>query len=168
MRNTVRVGALFTTWLVFVWFAVFGEFSWISLFAAILVSVAVQWFFPLPHQKGIWHFRLFPILWLVIRFVTDMVKAGVHVALLVVSGKKHRDAIIACPTRTDNPVYLAVLVAMVSLVPGTIVLQVDQPRRVLYLHCLDIDFQGGIDGIKKMVLDQESRILEAVAPKEES
>lgn len=166
MKNTVRVGILFTVWLVFVWFAVFGEFSWVSLVGALLVALAAQWFFPLPHQKGIWHFRLFPTIWLVIRFIWDMVRAGVHVAQLVITGKKHDDAIIECPIRTNNHVDISVLVAMVSLVPGTIVLEIDLPNKVLYLHCLDTEFQGGTEGIKRMVLSQEARILRAVASDE--
>lgn len=159
-----RVGLLMTLWLSFVWFAVFESYSWLNLVVAVLVAIVVQLVFPLPHRSGIWHVRLGPMFHLVFRFMWDLVRAGFHVTVLVLKGGPREDAIIRCPIRSCTPEYVTILVAMTSLIPGTIVLQTDRNREVMYLHCLDINGQGGIEGVRAATSAQEARILRAVAP----
>lgn len=159
-----RVGVLFTVWLVFVWMAVFGELTWLSILGALIVGVAAQALFPLPHHEGIWQIRPILALYLAAHFIWDLARAGVHVAWLVISGRPHEDAILRCEIRSSNPVYLTILAAMTSLIPGTIVVQVDRSKKVIYLHCLDVEAQGGASGIRRATSNQEARILRAVAP----
>lgn len=158
-----------TVWLVLVWVAAIGSVTPLSLVGALLLSVLIQVAFPLPHRSG--HFRFHPLslAWLMIRYVWDVARAGVHVAWLILSprsqSRSRQDSILRCPVRTDNPEYLTILSAMTSLIPGTIVIRVDRPRRLVYLHCLDVEGQGGADAIRRATRDQEERILRAVAPR---
>lgn len=165
-RHVCRLDPLFTVALVIAWMAVFGHLSWVTFLGGLLVSILVQVLFPLPHQRGTWRIRPLRFLYLVVRFIWDLIAAGIHVGILVLFPRPHENAILRCETRTSNPVYLTILAAMVSLVPGTIVVEVDRKRRRMYLHCLDVAGQGGIDGIKRATAAQEERILWAVAPRE--
>ncbi len=159
-----RVTVTYTLWLFFIWVAAFGNVEPLTLVGGLLVAFIVQWSFPLPLRTGIFVFRPFRALWLAIRFLYDTIRAGLHVSWLVLRPEPRRDAIIAIATRTDNPEYLTILSAMTSLVPGTIVLEVDPVFRYIYLHCLDVDFQGGVEGVRAAVRAQEARILQALAP----
>lgn len=159
-----RMSVLFTAWLLFIWLAAFGTASWMSMAGGLLVALAIEWFFPLPHQSGTWHIRPLRLLKLVAKFLWDLIRSGIHVAYLVLVPKQREDAIIRCDVRSINPVYISVLVAMTSLIPGTIVVQVDRPHKRIFLHVLDLQHQGGAEGVRQAVHAQETRILWAIAP----
>lgn len=159
-----RFSLIFTLWLLFIWFAAFGDFSWVSLIGGTVIAIAIQWLFPLPHQSKTWHVRAVPLAWLVVRFLWDMTKAGLHVAYLVIFSPPRKDGIVECQVRSVNPVYISILVAMTSLIPGTIVVQVDRSQRRIFLHVLDMEYQGGIAGVREATAAQETRILRALAP----
>lgn len=158
------ISLVFTFWLVFVWVAVFGSFTPLSVLGAIIVSLAVQWVLPLPRRPRYFWFRPLQVLYLIGYFLWDLLRAGVHVSLLVLFPRPRVDAIIRCPVKSDVPEYLTILAAMTSMIPGTIVVRIDRRRHFMYLHSLDIEKQGGVEGVRAATAAQEERILRAVAP----
>lgn len=161
-----HVSISMTLWLLVVWALVFGSLELAVLAGGVLVAIAVQLIFPLPVNKNLWRVRLLPFLYLVVRFNWDLITAGTHVAWLVITGRNHDDGIIKCEVRSDNPVYMTIVAAMTSMVPGTIVVEASRSEHALYLHVLDIEAQGGIEGVRVAVLAQEKRVLIALAPGE--
>lgn len=159
-----RVSPVLTLWLVLVWVMVFGSLSWLTVLGGLLVALAVQVAFPLPHASPRWHWRVWPMVVLVVRFVRDMVAAGLEVAWLVLSGRHTHTGIVRVELRSGDPVHMTIVSAMTSLVPGTIVVRVARLAGVIYLHVLDVDRQGGPEGVRRAVLGQEARVLRAVAP----
>ncbi len=159
-----RVSVAMTVWLTLVWIAVFGSFTPLVIVSGIVLAAIVQMVFPLPLQRNLWHIRISYLLVLVIRFIWDLVVAGSSVSVLAVTGKPHQDGIIRVDTRSGNPVYMTILAAMSSMVPGTIVVKLDPKDKAMYLHVLDLAAHGGIEGARKEAQDQEKRILLALAP----
>lgn len=158
-----RVSALLTVWLVTVWVLLWGRPTWLTVGGGVLVAVLVQVAFPLPHHGRLFHPRPGAVAVLLGRFLADVVAAGWHVAWVVVVGRPHREAVVRCRLRSSDALYVSVVTAMTSLIPGTIALEVDDRRRVLYLHCFDVDHQGGIDAVRRATLAQEARVLRALA-----
>ena len=151
-----------TLWLVVLWMMLFADLSWLTVLSGFLVALAVQWAFPLPRTGSSWHIRWGSLVVLLVRFVVDVIRAGVQVSWLVLSGRPTHSAILRVHLRSSDPVHLTAISAMTSLVPGTIVVRVDRLTATLYLHVLDIDAQGGPDAVREAVLDQEKRILYAI------
>jgi len=151
-----------TLWLTALWILVFGHLTWVTLISGILVALAVQWFFPLPHTSSTWHVRPFAVVVLLVRFVWDVIRAGLQVSWLVLSGRHVRSAVLRVNLHSADPVHLTAVSAMTSLVPGTIVFRVERLTGTIYLHVLDVDGQGGIEAVRASVLDQERRILAAI------
>ena len=164
-RPYPRLSWIFTVWLLAVWLALFGAVTWTLVLGGLVAAIVIQWLFPLPHQSGTWQLRPLSLIVLVVRFLWDVVRAGLHVAALVLFSRSREDMVIGCTVRSVNPVYLAVLVAMTSLIPGTIVMQIDRRSKRIYLHVLDSQFQGGATGVRAATSAQEARILRAIAPK---
>lgn len=160
-----RLSFVMTAWLMLVWVSVFGWLTPLSMLGALILAILVQVVFPLPHRAGNLWFHPVWLVWLMARFVWDMVRAGVHVAGLVLFSRPRTDSILRCSVRSDNPEYLTILAAMTSLIPGTIVIRIDRAHRTIYLHCLDVEGQGGAEAIRRATSQQEERILRAVAPK---
>ncbi len=157
-----RLSGGLTLWLAVLWVMVFGHITWVTVLGGVLAAVAVQWFFPLPHTSSTWHVRPLAVLVLLIRFLGDVIRAGLQVSWLVLSGRHVRSAIVRVDLRSADPVHLTAISAMTSLVPGTIVVRVDRLAGSVYLHVLDVDGQGGLDAVRSAVLDQERRILMAI------
>ncbi|MFC7582154.1 Na+/H+ antiporter subunit E [Schaalia naturae] len=157
-----RLSPGLTVWLTFLWVMVFGDLSWMTVLGGILASLAVQWAFPLPHSSSRWHVRPGAVTVLLARFVADVIRAGLQVSWLVLSGRPVRSAIVRVDLRSADPVHLTGVSAMTSLVPGTIVVRVDRLTGTIYLHVLDLERQGGVEAVRSSVLDQERRILLAI------
>ncbi len=158
-----RVSIAMTLWLVAIWVVVFSQISWIVVLSGVLFAVVIQLVLPMPTHRNLWHFRVGFLIILVTRFVWDLVHAGVQVSGLVLSGKPHEDGIVECQTRSGNPVYMTIVAAMCSMIPGTVVLKVDPGKRAMYLHALNLPAQGGVEGVRSSVASQEKRVLLAVA-----
>lgn len=161
--NRLHVSIAMTLWLMAVWVAVFSSVSWLVLLSGFLLALLVQVVLPMPNSPGIWHFRLLYAITLVLRFVWDLVRAGVQVAGLVLSNGSHEDGIVECRLRSGNPVYMTIVAAMCSMIPGTVVLKVDPASKTMYLHCLDLPGQGGLAGVRDATEKQEKRVLLAFA-----
>lgn len=161
-----RVSGAMTVWLLLVWIAVFSSVQPLVLLSGVVLAALVQMIFPLPLQRNLWHVRVGHFLILALRFIWDLIVAGAQVSWLVVTGQEHEDGIVRCPTRSGNPVYMTILAAMSSMIPGTIVVKVQPSEKVMYLHVLDLKTHGGVAGSRKEVEQQEKRILLALAPNE--
>ena len=152
-------------WLLAVWIAAFGNVEPLTVVGGIIVAVAVHFLFPLGHTPGVFRVRLIPLLELAARFLYDLVRSGLQVSWRVLHPEPRLDGIVSCDVRTSVPEYLTILAAMTSLIPGSIVIEVDRHRQKLIMHCLDIPGQGGAAGIRRATRAQEARILRALAPR---
>lgn len=159
-----RISLPMTLWLTAVWVAVFSSLELLIILSGVLIALVVQLAFPLPTNKHLWHFRLFPFLSLAAHFLWDLVHAGVEVAWVVLTGHDHDDGIVRCEVRSNNPVYMTIVAAMTSMIPGTIVIEASRKESALYLHVLNLEVQGGIEGVRRAVRAQEARVLTAFAP----
>lgn len=162
-----RFSVLLTAWLVVVWLLIFGRFDLVTALGGLLVALATQLLFPLPHHRRLWHVRPWHLIVLGVKFLSDMLRAGVQVAWVAVSGTPHKDAILRCELRSTDPVYVTVLAAMTSLIPGSIVVQIDSQNGLMYLHSFDIERHGGVEQLRRATRNQELRILLAFATNDE-
>ena len=158
-RMSHRVSFAMTLWLTLVWLTVFSSIAPVTILSGVLIAVLVQLVLPMPRTSDIWHLRAGYLTVLVLRFMWNLVLAGLQVSGLVLSGKKHEDGIVECNLASDNPVYATIVAAMSSMVPGTVVLEVEHQKKVMYLHCLDLPKQGWAAGVRKTVAQQEKRVL---------
>lgn len=156
-----RVSLFVTIWLLIIWLLLFGHLDPLTILGGIIVSFAVQLVFPLPHSGFIRNIHPWHTLILAIRFLWDMVRAAMHVAIVVVTGRRYRCSIVRIPLRSDDEIIVAIVAAMTNLVPGTIVVSIDRDRSIIYLHVFDIDAQGGPEGVRATTQGQELRVLRA-------
>ncbi|TDC33565.1 Na+/H+ antiporter subunit E [Micromonospora sp. 15K316] len=160
---TWRDQALAFGWLVLIWNLLWGQFTWGNLIGGLLVGAVVLLFFPLPPVTFGGRLRPRALLALAGRFVAELVVASVRVARIAVQpGFRPRSAIIAVPLRIRTDLNLALTAELVSLVPGTLILEVDREAGVLYLHVLDVRRPQDLADNRARVLEIEARIVRAV------
>lgn len=158
-----RVSFSMTAWLTILWIVVFRELSILIILSGLVVAVGVQWIFPMPRVGTQWRIRFLPLLRLIVRFLWDAAVSGVQVAWIVLSGKHVKTGIVRVDVHSCDPVHMTILSALTSLVPGTIVVNIDKTQGRMYLHVLDLDAAGGRQGVREATKKQEERILRAVA-----
>ncbi|MEU5904860.1 Na+/H+ antiporter subunit E [Micromonospora sp. NPDC047527] len=150
-------------WLVVVWNLLWGEITWANLIGGVLVGGAVLVFFPLPPVTFGGRLRLGALLVFVGRFVVELVSASLHVARIAVQpGYRPRGAIIGVRLRVPTDLNMALTAEAVSLVPGTLILEVDRDAATLYLHVLDTRGPEDLTLARERTYALERRIVRAV------
>jgi len=97
----------------------------------------------------------------------DIVVASVQVAAIAVRRRPPRSAVLRIRLRSHSDVVLTLTAELVSVVPGSIVVEAHRLTGTLYVHVLDVDMAGGIESARRHVLAQEERVLRALAARAE-
>lgn len=147
-------------WLTVVWVALWGDLSVYNVVTGLLVAVAVCVVFPLPRLEL--HLRVRPqwLLWLAVRFLGDVVIASAQVSWATLQLRRQpRNAVIEVRLRTPSDFVLTVVAEMVSLVPGSLVVEARRSTHTLFLHVLDAQDQAGVDRMRRQVHALERRVV---------
>ncbi|MBO4209797.1 Na+/H+ antiporter subunit E [Micromonospora echinofusca] len=158
-----RDQAVAVGWLVLVWNLLWGEFTLGNLLGGLAIGVGILVFFPLPPVSFGGRLRPGAALRFAARFVGELVSASVHVGWAALRpGPPPRGAIIAVPLRVRTDLNLALTAEVISLVPGTLILEVDRASGTLYVHVLDVRGPQDLLASRKRIRDVERRLVRAV------
>jgi multicomponent Na+:H+ antiporter subunit E len=147
-------------WLVLVWVVLWGELSVANVLAGIVVAVVASVVFPLPPLQM--HVRVRPLrlAWLVLHFLGDVVAASVQVSWTTLQlHRQPQNAVIEVDLRTRSDFVLTVVAEMVSLVPGSLVVEARRSTHTLFLHVLDARDMSGVEKMRAQVFALERRVL---------
>src|SRR5215218_1873574 len=126
-------------WLVLVWNLLWGTWSWANLLSGVALALAVTVVLPLPPVVGGARVRPAAFLTFLSVFLVDLVTSGAQVAWLAVRPRGvPRSAIIQVHLRTDSDLLLTIVAEAVSLVAGSLVIDLDRERQALALHLLHV------------------------------
>jgi multicomponent Na+:H+ antiporter subunit E len=101
--------------------------------------------------------------WLVLKFLGDVVAASAQVAWVTLRlHRPPRNAVIEVDLRTDSDFVLTVVAEMVSLVPGSLVVEARRSTHTLFLHVLDAGDMAGVESMRTHVLALERRVVLAL------
>ena len=167
-RTGRRVQPWTVAWLALVWVLLWGDVSWANVLAGLAVGLGVTLLFRMAPID--FHGRLhpWPLVVLVGRFLLDLVRASAEVSWLALRpGFTPRGAVIEVQLRSHSDLYLTLTAELVSLVPGSLVVEAHRLTGMLYLHVLDVDRSGGVEAVRAQVLAQEARLLRALGSHEE-
>ena len=149
-------------WLVLVWMLLWGTWSWANVLSGLLVALTVLTLLPLPHVVGGVRVRPVPLLVFLGHFVVDLFASGAEVAWQALRpGGVHRTAIVQVHLRVDSDLLLTMVAEAISLVPGSLVLDLDREQRVMTLHLLPVRDLEDVQRKKAHVLVVERRLVQA-------
>jgi multicomponent Na+:H+ antiporter subunit E len=149
-------------WLVLVWMLLWGTWSWANLLSGLLVALTVLILLPLPHVIDGTRVRPVPLLVFLGHFVVDLFTSGAEVAWQALRpGGVHRTAIVQVQLRADSDLLLTLVAEATSLVPGSLVLDLDREHRMITLHLLPVRDLADVERKKAHVLVVERRLVRA-------
>ncbi len=155
-------------WLVLVWNLLWGTWSWANLLGGVVVALGVTLLLPLPPVVGGAHLRPAALLRFVGHFVVDLISSGALVAWQTVRPAGiDRSAIITVQLRTDSDLLLTILSESLTLVPGSMVIDLDRERQMIALHILHVRDESDIERQRDGVLAEEERVVRAFGSPDE-
>ncbi|GGC61595.1 Na+/H+ antiporter subunit E [Hoyosella rhizosphaerae] len=128
-----------------VWVLLWGTLSIGNVLSGIAVGLAVVLLFPLPRIpiRGRFHLTSFIALNFVI--ATMLVRATLQVTWITLRpGPPPKCAILKRRLSVQSDIVLTLIVDALSLIPGSLVLQVDKVQRVVFIHVLDVSDKRAI------------------------
>jgi multicomponent Na+:H+ antiporter subunit E len=155
-------------WLVLVWNLLWGTWSWANLLSGIAVALGVTLLMPLPPVVG--GTRLHPVGLAVFvgYFFVDLVRSAALVAWQTMRpGGIGHSAIIRVQMRTDSDLLLTIVAESLTLVPGSVVIDMDRERRTLSLHILHVRDVDDVERRRAAVLAEEERVVRAFGSADE-
>ncbi|KHK96018.1 sodium:proton antiporter [Microbacterium mangrovi] len=153
----------FFVWLVALWMLLWGQFTVLAFVTGLIVVVLVTTVFRLPPVElsgriNVWWGVVF-----VLDFLWGLVRGSLTVAWQVLDVRRQPGAaIVAVPLRTDDDLIMTHTAVVASLIPGSLVIEADRARRVLYLHVIGVRSDRDVEKQRADVLHWEERIVRAV------
>ena len=158
LRHQVPLAA----WLVVVWMLLWGTWSWANLLSGVLIALTVLTLLPLPHVVGGSRVRPVPVLVFLGHFVADLVVSAAEVAWQALRpGGVERTAIVRVQLCADSDLLLTMVAEAISLVPGSLVLDLDREHRVITLHVLPARDLADVERTRAHVVVVERRLVRA-------
>lgn len=158
MRTRLGYGSL----LLIVWIALWKSVTLANVLSGLAVAAALITVFP-PHRgtRG-GKFRVLATARLLGYFVMKLVEASLVVAWEVITPRTRvREGIVAVPLRGVSDVITTVVANAVSLVPGTITLEVGLSPTTLYVHVLHM---ADPEAVRQEVRELEALAVRAFGP----
>jgi multicomponent Na+:H+ antiporter subunit E len=150
-------------WLTVVWVALWGDVQPGTIVAGAVVATVVCLVFPLPPLRMRLRVRPGWLAWLALRFLADLVVASAQVTWTTLQfHRQPRNAVIEVNLKTHSDFVLTVVAEMVSLVPGSLVVEARSSTHTLFLHVLDAGDMTGVDRMRTQVYALERRVVLAL------
>lgn len=159
----------FFVWLVALWMLLWGQFTVLAAVTGIVIALFVTRIFRLPPVElsgrvNLWWGAVF-----FLEFLLSLVKGSLLVAWQVVDPRRQPGAaIIAVPLRTDDDLIMTHVAVTASLIPGSLIIDIDRDRRILYVHAIGVRNQQQLEDQRRSIQHWEERIVRAVGSKEQA
>lgn len=144
------------------WAVLWGSLSPVVLISGALLGWLIDIAFPLPpiFWRGRFHLAGFVVL--TAHLLWDLVVSSLRLLRLIFARQVTLNAgIVRVDLHTDDDLYQVQVAELISLVPGTVVIEVVRHPRRLYLHVVDMVDDDAVEQVQRMALGVESRVLKA-------
>ena len=147
-------------WLMLVWVLLWGDVSAANVLSGLLVGVLITVLLPLPPVPIEGRLHPLSLLRLVVQVAYYLVMSSMQVAWLAIKpGPPPRTAVLRAHLALKSDLVLALAVNVLNLIPGGIVLEIDQTRRLIYVHVLDVGTDRGVNRFYHQVAEVERLLI---------
>lgn len=167
-RISLRQELPLLVWLVIVWGALWQDFTPGNLLFGALLAVAVARMFYLPPVELSGRFSVLRAIPFAVQFLGRVVAASFQVFYLAVAkGPRVTNAVVAVPLRSHSDLMVTATGHVISLIPGSLVVEVDRSTSTLYIHGLNVRNADDVRKLRKEVRDTEAGLIRVMGSKEE-
>lgn len=158
----------FFVWLIALWMLLWGQFTVVAFVTGVVVAVFVTQVFRLPPVELSGRLNLWYGLVFVVMFFLALIRGSLLVAWQIIDPRAlPGSSIIAVQLRTDDDLIMTHTGVTASLIPGSLIIEADRDRRILYLHVLGATTDEQVEHQRRAILGWEARIVRAVGSQEQ-
>ena len=123
--------------LAFLWVALTGALSYTGFIFGFMLGFFVLWIMNRNEADRRYFYRLPKIFSFVFYFLYQLLKANAQVAYDVITPKYFfRPGIVRYPLSAKSDFEINLLSTLVSLTPGTLIIDVSEDKKTLYIHAM--------------------------------
>jgi multicomponent Na+:H+ antiporter subunit E len=157
-RVALRIWVL--CWLVLVWLLLWGSVSAANIVSGLVVALVITLLLPLPVVPIEGRVHPLSLARLVATVGYYLALSSVQVAWLAVRpGPSPLSAVLRAHLAVKSDLVLALAVNIFNIIPGSIVLEIDQARRMLYMHVLDVGSDRAVSRFYRQVAQIERLLV---------
>lgn len=147
-----------------VWLVLWRQVTLLGILTGLVVGWLVTVVFPMPPTRFRGRIRPWGLLKLVVLQLRDLALASFALAVQAFLPRLDiTPAVIKLQLRGNSDLYQAQTAEMIAIIPGTLVVESDRFRRVLYLHVFSVNTPDDIERVRRDCLGVEKRVMEAFA-----
>jgi multicomponent Na+:H+ antiporter subunit E len=155
--------------LIALWVLLWDHVDALTIVTGVVLAIAVTRLLYLPPVLLSGRFNPWRALLLGLRMMFDVAVASLQVAFLALDPRsKPMNAIIAVQLLTRSDLVTTLTSEAISVVPGTVVVDIDRERGLLYLHALGTRTEADLERTHRSVLGTEERIVLAIGTREQA
>ena len=164
-------------WLMLVWILLWGTVSAANIISGLVIALVITLLLPLPVVPIEGRVHPISLMRLIGLVAWYLVLSSLQLAWLAVKpGPPPLSAVLRAHMSIKSDLVLALAVNIINLTPGTIVLEIDQVRRMIYVHVIDVGsertvnrFYSQVAGLEKLLIATFERESDwRAAPREEA
>ncbi|WP_426997305.1 Na+/H+ antiporter subunit E [Pseudarthrobacter sp. N5] len=166
--RSIRQEVPLLIWLVIVWGALWQDFSPGNLLFGGVLAVLVARVFYLPPVELSGRFNILRAVPFALMFVVRVAAASFQVLYLaVVQGPTVTNAVVAVPLRSHSDLMVTATGHVISLIPGSLVVDVDRSTSTLYIHGLNVRNGDDVVKLRREVQDTEAVLIRIMGTHDE-
>ncbi len=167
-RIPLRVELPLLIWLVLVWGALWQDFSLGNLVFGAIIAFTVANLLYLPPVELSGRFNVFYAVGFAGRFLYQLVLASAQVFWLALTrGPKLENAVVGVRLRSPSDLLVTATGHILSLIPGSLVVEVDRSTSTLYLHCLNVSTSDDAEKVRQNALRTEEWLIRVMGNRED-
>jgi len=149
-------------WLTLVWVLLWGKFSAANILGGLVIAALVTVLLPLPAVPIEGRLHPLSLLRLVVFVGYQLVLSSIQVAWLAVRpGPPPLTAVLRAQMSIKSDLVLALAANILTIIPGSMALEIDQERRLLYMHVIDVGSETTVARFYRQVAEIERLLIAA-------
>jgi multicomponent Na+:H+ antiporter subunit E len=149
--------------LAMVWVLLWGTWSIGNFVIGLLVAVLAVLLLPLPVVSINGRFRLAKLTPVFLRFLGGLIVASLQIAWMAIRpGEQPISGIVGVKLRSDSELIMTMVAELISLMPGSLAIELDPRSRTIYAHVLATPTDSHVEAFRAEVLRLEARLIRAV------
>ena len=120
-----------------IWIALTGSLYYTNFLFGFMLGFFVLWIMNRNENDQRYFYRVPKIIGFIFYFLYELIKANVQVAFDVITPKYFfKPGIVKYPMRAKTDFEINLLTTMISLTPGTLIIDISDDKKILYIHVM--------------------------------
>ncbi|EHI12358.1 putative monovalent cation/H+ antiporter subunit E [Mycolicibacterium thermoresistibile ATCC 19527] len=149
-------------WLTLVWVLLWGDVSAANVIAGLVLALVITLLLPLPVVPVEGKLHPLSLLRLILQMAYWLLVSSIQLAWLAIRpGPLPVSAVLAARFNLKSDLVLALAVNLINLTPGTIGIEIDQNRRIVYVHVINVGSERALRNFYRQMKQLEQLLIAA-------